>query len=354
MKITRRTILFAFLLLFAACAGLSVLSVLLAPDGVEPVAEIAAPAAAATQVEPTATDAETEVAERLSPTTQATTVTATRRPTRTVAPTDRPSPFPTDTRPPATAATVPTATLRPTLTASTPPTASPAPTALPPTAGPTLPPSPAPTATTAASSGQETATVTNIVDGDTIDVSLNGAIYRVRYIGINTPESGETCGSEATAANAALVAGRTVTMVRDVSETDRYGRLLRYVYVGSTFVNGELVAGGWADAVDYPPDTAQSGTLHSLMASGAGRGCDLVAAPLPTQPVRAPEATVPLEPAPTSPPSGNCHPSYPGVCIPPPPPDLDCGDIPYRRFQVVGDDPHRFDGDGNGIGCESG
>ena len=49
----------------------------------------------------------------------------------------------------------------------------------------------------------------------------------------------------------------------------------------------------------------------------------------------------------------NCHPSYPTVCIPPPPPDLDCGDIPFRRFPVVGDDPHRFDGNNDGVGCES-
>jgi hypothetical protein len=50
---------------------------------------------------------------------------------------------------------------------------------------------------------------------------------------------------------------------------------------------------------------------------------------------------------------GNCHPSYPTVCIPPPPPDLDCGDIPYRGFQVVPPDPHGFDGDNDGVGCES-
>ena len=49
-----------------------------------------------------------------------------------------------------------------------------------------------------------------------------------------------------------------------------------------------------------------------------------------------------------------CSPSYPGVCIPPPPPDLDCGDISYRRFRVLPPDPHRFDGDHDGIGCESG
>jgi hypothetical protein len=52
-------------------------------------------------------------------------------------------------------------------------------------------------------------------------------------------------------------------------------------------------------------------------------------------------------------PQQNCDPSYPTVCIPPPPPDLDCGEIPYRRFTVLPPDPHDFDRDGNGIGCES-
>jgi micrococcal nuclease len=53
----------------------------------------------------------------------------------------------------------------------------------------------------------------------------------------------------------------------------------------------------------------------------------------------------------------NCHPSYPTVCIPPPPPDLDCGQISFRNFQVIytvpGPDPHNFDGDRDGVGCES-
>ncbi len=48
-----------------------------------------------------------------------------------------------------------------------------------------------------------------------------------------------------------------------------------------------------------------------------------------------------------------CDPSYEGVCIPPPPPDLDCTDIEERDFRVVGPDPHRFDRDHDGIGCES-
>jgi hypothetical protein len=50
---------------------------------------------------------------------------------------------------------------------------------------------------------------------------------------------------------------------------------------------------------------------------------------------------------------GGCHPSYPDFCIPPPPPDLDCSDVSGSNFTVVGSDPHGFDGDGDGVGCES-
>ena len=50
---------------------------------------------------------------------------------------------------------------------------------------------------------------------------------------------------------------------------------------------------------------------------------------------------------------GGCDPSYPNVCIPPPPPDLDCSQVPYTNFAVVGNDPHGFDGDNDGVGCES-
>jgi hypothetical protein len=51
--------------------------------------------------------------------------------------------------------------------------------------------------------------------------------------------------------------------------------------------------------------------------------------------------------------SGNCDRAYPGVCIPSPPPNLNCKDIPYRKFKVLSPDPHRFDRDKDGIGCES-
>ncbi len=75
--------------------------------------------------------------------------------------------------------------------------------------------------------------------------------------------------------------------------------------------------------------------------------------PKPTpQPTQAPIVT--QAPVVTQPPVQNCDPSYPSVCIPRYPPDLDCGEITFRRFTVLPPDPHGFDGDNDGIGCESG
>lgn len=113
-------------------------------------------------------------------------------------------------------------------------------------------------------SPSETAVVTEVIDGDTINVLLDGRSYRVRYIGIDTPERDEACFGEATAANAAFVEGQTVRLVTDTSDTDRFDRLLRYVYVGEILVNAELVAGGWAESKRYQPDDALYDYLEGL------------------------------------------------------------------------------------------
>ena len=100
--------------------------------------------------------------------------------------------------------------------------------------------------------------VEKVIDGDTIRLE-NGEV--VRYIGIDTPEisQGKECFSEqATVKNKELVLGKNVRLEKDVSETDRYGRLLRYVYVNEggveVFVNEALVRDGFASAATYPPD----------------------------------------------------------------------------------------------------
>ena len=74
---------------------------------------------------------------------------------------------------------------------------------------------------------------------------------------------------------------------------------------------------------------------------------------LPPTATSVPPSPTPVIPTATPIPPRNCDPAYPDVCIPPPPPDLDCGEIPYRRFRVLPPDPHGFDRDGDGIGCES-
>lgn len=114
--------------------------------------------------------------------------------------------------------------------------------------------------------------VTRVIDGDTIEVNIGGTIHKVRYIGIDTPELTDerpefyALAQEATRYNRDLVEGKTIRLEKDASETDRYGRLLRYVYVESVFVNAELVRQGLAWAKSYPPDTKYQDTLEKAEA----------------------------------------------------------------------------------------
>ena len=113
-----------------------------------------------------------------------------------------------------------------------------------------------------------------VTDGDTVRVVLQGQEYPVRYIGMDTPEMGQSDGAAARDQNAALVSGKTVRLEKDVSETDRYGRLLRYVWVGDMMVNAELVRQGYAQAATFPPDVKYQQKFIALQreAQTAGRG----------------------------------------------------------------------------------
>ncbi len=123
-------------------------------------------------------------------------------------------------------------------------------------------------------SPSDTVLVTRVIDGDTIIIEGG---HRVRYIGIDTPEiypRMEAYGMEALLANREMVEGKMVRLERDVSETDKYGRLLRYVFIGEVFVNAELVQEGLAHANAYPLDTEYQTYLEKLEAEAkeAGRG----------------------------------------------------------------------------------
>jgi micrococcal nuclease len=206
-----------------------------------------------------------------------------------------------------------------------------------------------------AASAKDAQRIESVVDGDTLTL-VDGT--RVRLVQIDTPELGTgECYSRAAAKALSRLTpfGATISLERDpaLEAVDRYGRLLRYVRRGSTNVNVELVRRGAATVWFY--DGARGRYAAQLLAAARdarahGRGlwgaCDTVWDPL------APATTAPRGAAASGGGSGRCDASYPTVCIPPPPPDLDCADVSARRFRVLSPDPHRFDGDGDGIGCE--
>jgi len=111
------------------------------------------------------------------------------------------------------------------------------------------------------SSNGEWVLVARVIDGDTIELEDG---ERVRYVGVNAPESvdprrrAECFGREASAFNESLVEGKRVRLERDISDRDKYGRLLRFVYLeDGTFVNEVLVREGYASATPYLPDISK-------------------------------------------------------------------------------------------------
>ena len=206
----------------------------------------------------------------------------------------------------------------------------------------------------------EAGIVASVYDGDTLTLT-NGR--RVRLLQIDTPELGSgECYSRA--ARTALVSlappGSRVVLEPDAAldKVDRYGRLLRYVVRGGTNVNLELVRRGAAAPYFYRGERGRHAVAlqrAAEQARAARRGLWKACPATVLDPARA-VATGRSGPAATTPPAtGKCDPNYTGGCVPPAPPDLDCADIRalgIAPVRVVGSDPHRLDGDGDGFGCE--
>jgi micrococcal nuclease len=202
------------------------------------------------------------------------------------------------------------------------------------------------------------AVVASAYDGDTVTL-VDGR--RVRLLQIDTPELGSgECYSRA--ARTALIRivplGSSVMLEADdgLDRVDRYGRLLRYLWRGSTNVNLVLVREGAAAPYFYRGDRGRyAGRLLAAArtAKAARRGLWGACPGTTLDPYGPVETGRSGPPAQSGGSSGKCDPSYPTVCIRPYPPDLDCADVPYRRFKVVPPDPHGFDGDRDGIGCET-
>lgn len=243
---------------------------------------------------------------------------------------------------------------------------------------PSPPPTPSRTTPPGVPAGAQLATVDRIVDGDTLDVRAKrpGRVLRakapvtVRLLEVDTPETvapGEPVqcfGPAATRFVTDLVGpGTEVYVLPDVERTDRYGRVLLYLWTRTgdraVFVNRQLVITGHARAALYEPNDRYIDVMRKAetQARNAGRGlwgaCDAFGDPLnepapePTQP-----ETAEPEPSGGGGAGGKCDPNYAGACIPPFPPDINCTDIDAQGFQVVGEDVHGFDADDDGIGCD--
>jgi len=171
--------------------------------------------------------------------------------------------------------------------------------------------------------------ITEIIDGDTIYTTN----YKIRLSLVDTPEINEPGFSEATAFTTQMCpVGSHITIDQDdVQLYDQYDRLLANVFCNGKSLNSALLYNGHAEI-----STRYCSISEFSDYPWAQRfGC------------------VNLEPVQEIVESNECESSYPDFCIVSYPPDLDCADIPQKRFTVLQPDPHGFDGDKDGIGCES-
>jgi len=171
--------------------------------------------------------------------------------------------------------------------------------------------------------GKFEGTVDKIFDGDTIKLKECGKSIRLSLV--DTPETTEPGYQEAKSFTESLCKVGTIAIIDqdDLQPYDRYDRTVGLVFCQNKKLNAELI-------FNKLGKTDIRFCLESEFSDEEwASDCQ------------------------TSVTKDTCDPSYPTVCIPPSPPDLDCSDIRYRNFEVLQPDPHRFDRDKDGIGCES-
>jgi len=193
---------------------------------------------------------------------------------------------------------------------------------------------PNPTASTQDCSGTArciSGTVTKVIDGDTIKVDGQS----IRFALASAPELG-SYGSgvkETEFIQNICPVGSTALVDEDDKQTQgSYGRIIGVIYCNGLNLNSELLDSGLGYMDFKFCDISEFRNSDWAIKHGCDSKSDVSVGDSSTN---------------------NCDSSYPDFCIPPPPPDLDCGDISQKNFTVLQPDPHRFDGDKDGIGCES-
>jgi endonuclease YncB( thermonuclease family) len=203
--------------------------------------------------------------------------------------------------------------------------------------------------------------VARIGDGDTLTTSTG---EKVRFLQIDTPEisPAECYGAEAHKALISLIGKAAITLESDSvsDDKDKFGRSLRYVKVGKLNLNLKLVQIGAATPYFYQGERGKYATQLLKAAEnakarkiGLWKLCPNTKLD-PSKPATTGSALASTATTSTTPTNSKCNPNYQG-CIPPYPPDLDCTDIKrmgLAPIRVIGRDVHKFDGDGDGIGCD--
>jgi micrococcal nuclease len=203
--------------------------------------------------------------------------------------------------------------------------------------------------------------VVRISDGDTLTISTG---EKVRLLQIDTPEisPAECYGAEAHKALISLIGKASITLESDSvsDDQDQFGRKLRYVKVGKINLNLKLVQIGAATPYFYRGEKGKYATQILKAAEnakankkGLWKKCPNTKLD-PYKPATTGSTFASNAPITTMASKGACDPNYLG-CIPPYPPDLDCTDIKrmgLAPIRVIGVDVHKFDGDGDGIGCD--
>jgi micrococcal nuclease len=163
--------------------------------------------------------------------------------------------------------------------------------------------------------------VTQVIDGDTIRINE----HSIRFALSSAPELGQSNGEEAREFIDTICPVGSVALVdEDDGQTEgSYGRIVAVIYCNDRNLNSELLDANLGHiASEFCSKSEFSSSVWAQK-----HGCS------DTEPE-------------------NCDQSYPDFCIPTSPPDLDCGDITQKNFTVLQPDPHRFDGNYDGIGCE--
>jgi micrococcal nuclease len=231
--------------------------------------------------------------------------------------------------------------------------------------------------------GVEPASLISVSDGDTIRVDIGGKVETLRLILVDTPETRdpnnppECFGAEASDfLEGLLPRGTELYLETDVSARDRFGRLLRYVWLDRGdevyLVNEAMVRSGYAAQSTFPPDVKYEERIQAAARFAREHGYGLWSAcqtdaegdtnelgGVETEPTPGERSSMTPVPRQTdgagdASSGAGCDPAYPGLCIPPPPPDLDCSyvyDQGLRHITVLPPDPHNLDGNHDGVGC---